>query len=112
MGYIFFPLTPALSPGELNVSHIFVARHRGREIPLKASRVWTTPKEQETLQRWYHSARQGDRKWPTDSSVGCKASSRESHQGRKKIKPMVLAKLFRPWRDSVPLPLDPALKRR
>src|SRR5207248_6419019 len=43
----------------LDVSHFFVAGHRGREISLKASRVWTIPKEQQIVQRWYPLARLG-----------------------------------------------------
>ena len=46
----------------LNVAYIFVAGRCGREISFKASLVWTTPVEHATVQRWYPSARQGDRK--------------------------------------------------
>ena len=46
----------------LNVAYIFVAGRCGREISFKASLVWTTSMEHATVQRWYPSARQGDRK--------------------------------------------------
>jgi len=56
------PACPPTPRDELNVSHIFAAGHRGREISLKATLVSTTPMEHETVQRRYASARQGDRK--------------------------------------------------
>ena len=33
------PLTPSLSPSEMIVSHIFLAGHRSREMPFKASLI-------------------------------------------------------------------------
>ena len=44
-------LSLTLSRPTLNVSHIFVAGHRGREISFKASLLWTAPLEHATVQR-------------------------------------------------------------